>query len=389
MAKRDYYEVLGVERGAGADELKSAFRKLAKEHHPDRNPGDASAEHKFKEINEAYDVLKDEDKRAAYDRFGHAAFEGGAGPRPGGGPGFGPDFSSSFADVFDDLFGEFMGGGGGARAGARGGGGRARGADLRYNLEVSLEDAALGKQVQIRVPGTVGCETCGGSGAEAGSKPVTCTTCSGLGRVRAQQGFFTIERTCPTCEGQGRIIKNPCKTCGGAGRQQKERTLQVNIPAGVEDGTRIRLAGEGDAGLRSGPSGDLYIFLSVKPHPLFQREGADLYCRVPLPFTTAALGGQVEVPTLTGGRTRITIPEGTQTGRQFRLRGKGMPTLRSSGTTGAAGDLYVHAVVETPVNLNRKQKDLLKAFDKELGDANSPETQSFNTRVKDFFDTKG
>lgn len=382
MAKRCYYEVLGVKRGASTDELKSAFRKLAKEHHPDLNSGNADAEQKFKEINEAYDVLKDDDKRAAYDRFGHAAFESGGGPRGGAGPDFGPEFSSSFADVFDDLFGEFMGNG----RGPRGGGGRSRGADLRYNLEVALEDAARGKQVQIRVPGTVSCETCSGSGAEAGTKPITCTTCSGLGRVRAQQGFFTIERTCPTCDGQGRIIKNPCKTCGGSGRQQKERTLQVNIPAGVEDGTRIRLAGEGDAGLRQGPAGDLYIFLSIKPHPLFQREGADLYCRVPIPFTTAALGGQIEVPTLTGGRTRITIPDGTQTGRQFRLRGKGMPTLRAAGTTGAAGDLYVHAVVETPVSLSRKQKDLLKEFEKAAGPNNNPESTNFNQRVKSFFD---
>jgi molecular chaperone DnaJ len=377
MSKRDFYDVLGVQRRATADELKSAYRKKAKELHPDRNPDDPKADQKFKELNEAYDVLKDEQKRAAYDQYGHSAFEGPSGGR-GGGPG-GFDFSTSFTDVFDDLFGEFMGG----RRGGGGGGNRAqRGSDLRYNMEISLEDAFAGKAVPIRVPGSVACEPCSGTGAEPGSKPQTCTTCSGIGKVRAQQGFFTIERTCPTCQGLGRMVKNPCRACSGAGRVQKERTINVSIPQGVADGNRIRLSGEGEAGLRGGPKGDLYIFLSIEPHPLFKREDENLFCRVPVSLTTAALGGHVEVPTLGGGRARISIPEGTQSGKQFRLRGKGMPGLRGQGPS---GDLFVEVMVETPVNLNKKQQDLLREFEKAGSDKNSPETTNFFARLKEFF----
>ncbi len=373
MAKRDYYDVLGVQRGAGPDDLKSAYRKLAMKLHPDRNPGDAKAEASFKELNEAYDVLKDDQKRAAYDRFGHAAFENGGGPRGGGG---GFDFSASFTDVFDDLFGEFMG------RGPRGGGPRPqRGADLRYDLEVTLEDAFAGKDVRLDVPSAVTCEACQGAGAEAGAKPVTCPTCSGHGRVRAQQGFFTIERACPNCNGAGRIVKNPCKSCGGAGRVRKERTLQVHIPKGVEEGTRIRLAGEGEAGARGGPTGDLYIFVSVAPHAIFKREGPDLFARVPVSFATAALGGRIDVPTLDGDSAEVHLKEGTQTGYQARLRGRGMPALRGE----ARGDLYVECVVETPVKLSKKQKDLLRQFEAGATEENHPETHGFFARVKDWF----
>ncbi|MCF4166866.1 molecular chaperone DnaJ [Zavarzinia compransoris] len=375
MAKADYYELLGVARGASADDIKKAFRKLAMKWHPDKNPGDAEAEKKFKEINEAYSVLSDDDKRAAYDRYGHAAFEGGGGP---GGPGArGFDFGSSFADVFDDLFGEFMG-----RGGQRGGGnGAMRGSDLRFNMEISLEEAFKGKKTQIRVPSTISCEACDGSGAAPGSKPTTCPTCQGAGKVRAAQGFFTVERTCPTCQGAGRIIKEPCKVCGGHGRVSKEKTLSVNIPQGVEDGTRIRLAGEGEAGLRGGPPGDLYIFLTVTPHALFRRDGANLFCRVPIPMVTAAMGGNIEVPTIDGSRARVAIPAGTQTGRQFRLKGKGMPALRG----GAMGDLYINAVVETPMNLTAKQKELLKEFEKAGGKGTSPESEGFFAKVKELW----
>jgi molecular chaperone DnaJ len=369
MTKRCYYETLGLARGANPEAIKAAFRRLAKECHPDRNPGDSAAEHKFKELNEAYDILKDDEKRAAYDRYGHAAFDGAAARGGFDGQGFG-----NFADVFEDIFGEFMGGG---RRGSR-----SRGADVPYNLEITLEEAYSGKPVTITVQGAVPCEACSGSGAEAGTKPVTCQTCSGLGRVRAQQGFFTIERSCPHCHGQGRIVKSPCRSCSGSGRQAKERQLQVTVPAGVEDGTRIRLTGEGEPGPRGGAPGDLYIFVAVKPHPLFQREGADLYCRVPLPLTSAALGGHIEVPTLDGGRSKVTIPEGTQTGRQFRLRGKGVPQLRG----GHAGDLYIHCVVETPVHLTRRQKELLREFHEAGSEANNPESTGFFQRVKDFFE---
>jgi len=381
MSKRDFYDVLGVGRDASADELKKAYRNLAKKLHPDQNQGDKEAEQRFKELNEAYDALKDEQSRAAYDQFGHAAFDGGMGGgrgRPGGGMG-GFAGGASMSDIFDDLFGEFMGG----RRGPRGGdGGRMRGHDLRYNMEIDLEEAFEGKKAQVRVPSSVACETCKGSGAAPGSSPVTCTTCHGHGKVRASQGFFTIERTCPTCNGRGQTIDKPCTTCHGQGRVEKERTLSVNIPAGVEDGTRIRLAGEGEAGMRGGPAGDLYIFLSVKPHRLFERDGADLFCRVPISMVTASLGGEIEVPTLGGKKVKVKVPEGAQTGRQFRLKGKGMPVVNSRET----GDLYIQITVETPVHLNKKQKDLLKEFETASSDSNNPESSGFFARVKEFWD---
>jgi molecular chaperone DnaJ len=385
MAKRDYYEILGVGKGADEKELKTAFRKLAKQYHPDANPGDKTAEHQFKEINEAYDVLKDPQKKAAYDRFGHAAFEGGMGGRPGGGAGFGPEFTSSMSDIFEDLFGEFMGGGRGR--GGRGGGrgsGAARGSDLRYNMEISLTEAYLGKTAQIRVPTATQCEVCKGTGAKPGSHPKTCGTCGGAGAVRASQGFFTVERTCPTCHGSGQVISDPCGNCAGQGRVTRERTLSVNIPAGVEDGTRIRLAGEGEAGLRGGSAGDLYIFLSVRPHEFFQRDGADLFCKVPVSMTTAALGGDIEVPTIDGKKARVSVPEGAQAGKQFRLKGKGMPILRSN----QMGDMYIQVTVETPVNLSRRQRELLKEFDKEARN-NSPESEGFFAKARAFWEGFG
>ena len=372
MSKRCYYEVLGVARTASEAELKSAFRKLAMQHHPDRNPGDKDCEHRFKEINEAYDVLKDGDKRAAYDRFGHAAFEHGG---PGGGHGFGADFASTFSDIFEDLFG--MGGG---RRGQSGG--RERGADLRYNMEITLEDAYEGKTAQIRIPTPVTCEACSGTGAEAGSKPRTCSHCHGAGRVRHQQGFFTLERTCPACQGRGQVIEDPCQQCTGQGRVTRERTLSVNIPPGVEDGTRIRLAGEGEAGVRGGPAGDLYIFLSLATHEMFQRDGADLYCRVPISMVVAALGGEFEVPTIEGGTSKVKVPEGTQSGRRFRLAGKGMPVLRSK----QRGDMYVQVSVETPQNLTKKQRELLNEFQKLSSDHTQPEAMGFFSKVKEFID---
>jgi len=372
MAKQDFYELLGVSKSASGDELKRAYRKLAMKHHPDRNPGDKSAEQKFKEINEAYDILKDDQKRAAYDRFGHAAFEQGGGRGPGD---FG--FSGGFADIFDEMFGEFMG------AGRRGQGGPSRGSDLRYNLEISLEESFRGKQTTVRVQTLVSCDQCKGTGAEAGSRPVTCPTCHGRGRVRAQQGFFTIERPCATCQGAGRIIDNPCKACAGQGRTRREKTLSVNIPPGVEDGTRIRLAGEGEAGVRGAPTGDLYIFITITPHRIFQRDGANVFCRVPISITTAALGGSIEVPSVDGSRARVTVPPGTQSGHQFRLRGKGMSVLRSP----ARGDMFIEAIVETPVNLNKRQQELLREFEK-AGDqvGTHPESEGFFARVKEFFE---
>jgi molecular chaperone DnaJ len=378
MAKRDFYEVLGVARTASAEDLKKAYRAKAKEFHPDRNADNPQAESQFKEINEAYDTLKDADKKAAYDRYGHAAFEGGRG-NGGGAAGYGQgDFASAFSDVFEDLFGDFMGGRGGAAAGRS----RAqRGSDLRYNLRVSLEEAFRGIQKTITVPASVACEVCRGTGAEGGAEPVTCPTCSGMGKVRAQQGFFTVERTCPTCGGAGQIVKNPCRACGGAGRIEKERALSVNIPAGVETGTRIRLAGEGEAGLRGGPTGDLYIFIEVREHPIFQRDGQHLFCRVPVSIATAALGGEVEVPTIDGGKSRVKVPPGSQTGKQMRLRGKGMPALRGGGT----GDMLIEMAVETPVNLTSRQKDLLREFEK-LSEDNNPESSSFFSKVKTFWD---
>ena len=381
MAKRDYYDVLGISKGASADEIKKGYRTKAKELHPDRNADNPKAEEQFKEANEAHEVLKDAEKKAAYDRYGHAAFEGGmgGGGRQGGGFGGGQgqgDFGSAFSDIFDDLFGDF--------AGQRGGGGRraARGSDLRYNLRVSLEDAFSGLQKQINVPTSISCDPCNGSGAEGGAEPSTCPTCSGMGKVRAQQGFFTVERTCPTCSGLGQIINNPCKSCGGAGRVEKERALSVNIPAGVETGTRIRLAGEGEAGMRGGPAGDLYIFIEVSDHELFERDGVNLFCRVPVSMSTAALGGSIEVPTIDGGRGRVQIPSGSQSGRQMRLRSKGMPALRG----GSAGDMFIELAVETPVNLTSRQKELLKEFD-ELSSENNPESSSFFSSVKSFWDS--
>ena len=367
--KRCYYETLEVERTADESKLKASFRKLAMKWHPDKNPGDASSEVKFKEINEAYEVLKDGDKRAAYDRYGHAAFEQG-----GGGPGFGAGFASSFSDIFEDLFG---------MAGQRGGrgGGRERGADLRYNMEITLEEAFQGKTAQIEIPVSVTCEPCSGTGAKAGTKPKTCSTCGGAGRVRQAQGFFTLERTCPGCQGRGQMIEDACPGCAGLGRVTRDRTLSVNIPQGVEDGTRIRLAGEGEAGVRGGPPGDLYIFLSLASHEFFQRDGADLHCRVPISMVAAALGGEFEVPTIEKAKTKVKVPPGTQSGRRFRIASKGMPVLRSRQT----GDMYVQVMVETPQNLTKKQQELLSEFEKLSSGATQPEAAGFFTKVKDFF----
>src|ERR1700754_1955363 len=367
MAKRDFYETLGVAKTATEGELKSAFRKAAMQCHPDRNPGDKQAETRFKELNEAYQHLSDAQKRAAYDRYGHAAFDQS---------GMSDGFASSMSDIFDDLFGDMMGGNRRGRQAS----GRERGADLRYNLEISLEEAFHGKTAAIRMPTSVACEACSGTGARAGSKPVTCKTCAGHGRVRAQQGFFAIERTCPTCRGRGQTTETPCDKCAGAGRVTRERTLSVNVPAGVEDGTRIRLTSEGEAGMRGGPPGDLYIFLTVSPHPFFQRDGVDLHCRVPISMVTAALGGEFEVPTIDGGQTRVKVPEGTQSGRRFRLGGKGMPVLRTRET----GDMYVQVVVETPQKLTKKQKELLQEFDKHSSTETQPEAAGFFSKVKDF-----
>ncbi len=370
MAKQDFYETLGVSKSADADELKRAYRKLAMQFHPDRNAGDKTAEQKFKDISEAYEVLKDDQKRAAYDRFGHAAFENGSrGPQDSG-------FQGGFADIFEEMFGA-MGGRRGGQAGP------ARGSDLRYNIEVSLEDAFRGKQTTIRVATFVHCDTCKGTGAETGSRPVNCRTCQGHGRVRTQQGFFTVERTCPTCQGAGKTIEKPCKPCAGQGRVRREKTLSVNIPSGVEDGTRIRLAGEGEVGPHGASPGDLYIFVSITAHSIFQRDGANIFCRVPIAFTTAALGGAIEVPTVEGTRTKVTVPPGTQSGHQFRLRGKGMTVLRSS----VRGDMYIQSVVETPVNLTKRQQELLREFEK-AGENNKthPESEGFFARVKEFFE---
>ena len=371
MAKADYYDLLNLARDAGDAEIKKAYRKLAMQYHPDRNPGDMAAEEKFKEVSEAYEVLADAEKRAAYDQFGHAAFEGGAGG------GFDFNFSSSFADVFDDLFGEFMGGGG--RRPRHGGG---RGSDLRYNLEISLEEAFEGAKTEIQIATSANCDACSGSGSAQGSKPGLCVTCRGHGKVRAQSGFFTVERTCPSCHGAGQVIVDPCTACQGSGRQTRDKALAVNIPAGVEDGTRIRLSGEGEAGLRGGPPGDLYIFISVRSHRLFERSGDDLFCRVPITLVNAALGGDIRVPTLDGGHAKISIPAGTQSGRRFRLRGKGMPHLRSQ----KQGELYIETMVETPVNLTKRQKELLREFEG-AGDARrtNPETAGFFKKVKELW----
>ena len=375
MAKRDYYDVLGVAKGADAATIKKGYRQKAKELHPDRNSDNPNAEAQFKEANEAYEVLKDDNKKAAYDRYGHAAFENGMG---GGGQRGQGDFGSAFSDVFDDLFGDFMGG---QRGGSRRGGAQ-RGNDLRYNLRINLEDAFAGLQKTVTVPAAVGCGACNGTGAEGGSEPQTCPTCNGIGKVRAQQGFFTVERTCPTCSGMGQTIKNPCNTCHGNGRIEKEKSLSVNIPPGVETGTRIRLAGEGEAGMRGGPTGDLYIFLEVNDHALFERENTNLFCRVPVSIATAALGGEIEVPTIDGGRSRVKVPEGSQSGRQMRLRGKGMPALRG----GTSGDMFIELAVETPVKLTARQREILKEFDK-LSEDNNPQGSSFFKSVKNFWDS--
>jgi molecular chaperone DnaJ len=371
VAKRDFYELLGVAKTASDADLKAAFRKAAMQCHPDRHPGDRAAEARFKDLNEAYQTLSDATKRAAYDRYGHAAFEQGGG--------MGDGFASSMADIFDDLFGDMMG-----RRG-RNASGRERGADLRYNLEISLEEAYRGKAASIRLPTAVTCETCAGSGAKPGSKPHACKTCGGHGRVRAQQGFFAIERTCPACHGRGQMIDNPCEACVGSGRVTRERNLSVNVPAGVEDGTRIRLTGEGEAGHRGGAPGDLYIFLSIKPHPFFQRDGADLYCRVPVSMVQAALGGEFIVRTLDGGDANVRIPEGCQSGRQMKLRGKGMPGLRSRDM----GDLYVQVNVETPQNLTRRQRELLAEFEAESSNKTHPESAGFFSKMKEFFEGLG
>lgn len=368
MAKRCYYDILGVAKTCSDAEMKSAFRKAAMNCHPDRNPGSAEAELQFKELNEAYQALSDPQKRAAYDRFGHAAFEQGSGF--GGGDGF----ASSMADIFDDLFGDVMG-----RRGGRNG--AARGSDLRYNLEITLEEAFTGKTASLTLPASVTCDACSGSGAKPGARPRMCATCGGHGRVRAQQGFFAIERTCPHCHGRGEIIDDPCQSCGGAGRVTRDRTLSVNVPAGVEDGTRIRLGGEGEAGVKGGPPGDLYIFVSTKPHPFFQRDGADLYCRVPISMVQAAVGGEVSVHTIDGGEARVKILEGTQSGRQFKLKGKGMPVLRSRDV----GDLYIQATVETPQNLTKRQRELLAEFEALSSTKTHPESAGFLARMKELF----
>lgn len=387
MSKKDFYQVLGADKKASAEDLKKAYRKLAMQYHPDKNPGDKTAEQKFKEINEAYDVLKDEQKRAAYDRFGHGAFEGGMGGRGAGAAGAG-GFSGfgggGFSDIFEEMFGDFMGGqqrgGAGARAG--GGEGARRGADISHEVEITLEDAFKGVEKSIKVQTWQSCQGCSGSGAEKGSKAETCEGCRGSGRIRAQQGFFTVERTCPTCGGAGQTIKNPCKQCGGSGRTRKEKNLSVAIPSGIEDGTRIRLTGEGEAGLRGGPSGDLYVFLGIKPHRFFQREASNLYCRVPVPMHTVALGGTIEVPTIDGKRMKVTVPPGTQTGQQFRLKGKGMTILRTQNR----GDMFVEIQVETPVNLSKKQKELLQEFAGQDTDKTNPQSAGFFSKVKDLWE---
>jgi len=378
MSKKDFYDVLGVNRDVDDKALKSAYRKLAMKYHPDKNPGDDAAEASFKEVSEAYDTLKDAQKRAAYDRFGHAAFQNGGG---GGQHGFGADFSSSMSDVFEDIFGDFMGGGGGRRERSS----ATRGSDLRYNLEISLEEAFEGQTVDIDVPSMVGCDTCEGSGAKPGTGFSSCGTCQGHGKVRAAQGFFTIERTCPQCHGRGETMDQPCTDCSGQGRRQESRSLSVDVPEGIEDGTRIRLSGEGEAGMRGGPTGDLYIFVSIKPHDLFQRDGADLFCRVPISMTTAALGGEFEVPALGGGRAKVKVPQGTQAGQRVRLKSKGMPVLRSQ----QMGDLYIQMDVETPQNLSKRQRELLEEFNEIATKETNPTSAGFFTKIKGLFEGLG
>jgi len=376
----DYYDLLGVKKGADAAELKKAYRKQAMKYHPDTNK-DKGADAKFKEINEAYDVLKDDQKRAAYDAYGKAAFEGGGGGRGQGG-GFG-GFSggaqgAGFSDIFEEMFGDMMGG----RGGGQSRGGATRGSDLQYALDITLQEAFKGTEKTIRIPTWESCETCHGDGAKPGTKPETCGSCKGAGRVRAQQGFFTVERVCPTCAGAGQVIKEKCGSCSGEGRKRTSKTLKVNVPAGIEHGRRIRLNNEGEAGLKGGPSGDLYVLVNVKSHKFYQREGSNLYCRVPVAMTEAALGGEIKVPTIEGGKAEVKIPAGTQTGQQFRLKSKGMSILQSS----ARGDAYIEIFVETPVNLSTKQKDLLKNFGGKTPEKNSPESSGFLNKVKEFWD---
>ncbi|KGD70596.1 molecular chaperone DnaJ [Tatumella morbirosei] len=376
MAKSDYYEVLGVSKSADEREIKKAYKRLAMKYHPDRNPGDTQAEEKFKEVKEAYEILTDDQKRAAYDQYGHAAFEQGG----MGGGGFGGGFGgggADFGDIFGDVFGDIFGGGRRQRA--------ARGSDLRYNMELTLEEAVRGVTKEIRIPTLQECDTCHGSGAKAGSKPQTCTTCQGAGQVQMRQGFFTVQQPCPTCQGRGTIIKDPCNSCHGHGRVEKTKTLSVKIPPGVDTGDRIRLSGEGEAGEQGAPAGDLYVQVSVKKHPIFEREDNNLYCEVPINFAMAALGGEIEVPTL-DGRVKLKIPAGTQTDKLFRMRGKGVKSVRG----GSIGDLLCRVVVETPVNLSEKQKELLSELGETLGgpsgDNNSPRSKSFFDGVKKFFD---
>ena len=377
MAKEDPYKVLDVSQDSSADEIKKAFRKKAMQYHPDRNQGDSSAEQKFKQVNEAYDILKDDQKRAAYDQFGHAAFDGNNNAAGG--------FSAGgFADIFDEMFGDFTGR-------SRTSGGSAQGSDLRYNLEISLNDAHVGLETRIRVPTSVICDSCNGSGAKKGTQPITCGACQGRGKVRVNQGFFAIERTCPNCNGAGRIIESPCEACGGTGAVRKEKTLEVSIPAGVEDGMRIRLSGEGEAGTRGAPAGDLYIFISVGLHPLFSREDSDIFCTVPIPMTTAALGGTVEVPSIDDSRAKVTIPSGAQSGHRMRLRGKGMNGLHGK----SRGNMYIELQVETPVNLSKEQKQKLEEFratlkngGKVTGKSTSPESEGFFTKAKKFWNDR-
>ncbi len=385
MSKKDYYEVLGVDRGVDKDALKKAYRKLAMKYHPDQNKDNKEAEARFKEVSEAYDVLKDEQKRAAYDRYGHAAFDGsmgggfGGGAGAGGAHGFGGGFGGAgFSDIFDEIFGDAMGG---RTGGGRGRSGAMRGADLQVRRTISLEDAFLGKETTITLTRPETCGTCDGSGAKPGTKPTTCGTCGGAGRVRAQQGFFTVERTCPECGGAGQVVKEACPDCHGAGRIEKEKKLKMTIPAGVEDVRRIRLSGEGEAGVKGGPSGDLYVLIDIQPHEFFTREGPHLYCRVPIPVSVAALGGKIEVPTIEGKKTSVKIPEGTQTGQQFRLRGKGMSILRST----ARGDMYIEVFVETPVNLDKKQQDFMKSFGDPTNSPHSPKSSAFFKKVKELW----
>ena len=384
MSKEDYYNTLGVDRSSSDDEIKKAYRKKAMKFHPDRNKGDKGAEKEFKKINEAYYILKDKEKKAQYDQFGHQAFENG-------GAGFKDfNFSGGFSDIFEEMFGDFdddMGGifGGGKRSTRRQSSSREYGADLRYDMDVSLEEIYSGKKIVVHVPTKIQCNTCRGNGHEKNSKPENCPTCEGHGSVRASQGFFTIQQTCPECRGEGSIIKNPCDDCSGTGRVDKKKSLSVEIPSGVENGTRIRLSGEGEAGYKGGPSGDLYIFIKEKPHSIFKREEENLYCKAPIPMMTATLGGEIEVPTLDGSIVKVKIPAGTQSGNNFRLSEKGMPIFRQNGK----GDLILEAFVETPVNLSSKQKDLLKKF---IGDKNtkttSPQSESFFDRLKDLWNKK-